>query len=102
MQIEIEKINSYGDGYGILNNKKVIVPKTAIGDIVECKVLKENKNFINAELVKVIEYSKDRIDYIIENYTTIMLPEGIEMVIIIIGALSIVRLIWFIIKISRK
>ena len=63
MQIEIEKINSYGDGYGILNNKKVIIPKTAIGDIVECKALKENKNFINAELVKVIEYSKDRIDY---------------------------------------
>ena len=44
MQIEIEKINSYGDGYGILNNKKVIVPKTAIGDIVECIVTKDKNN----------------------------------------------------------
>ena len=55
--------NSYnGDGYGILNNKKIFIPKTITGDIVEYEIVKNNKNYIIGKLTKLIRKSDRRID----------------------------------------
>ncbi len=61
MQIEIDGINFQGDGYGILNGKKVLIPKTCKGDIVEFEIVKENKDFINGKLINVLKKSNERV-----------------------------------------
>lgn len=61
MQLEIEKLNLNGDGYGFVNGKKVIIPKTAVGDILSYKIVKENKDYILGKIEKIIYPSKDRL-----------------------------------------
>ena len=65
MQVEILGINFQGDGYGIINKKKVIIPKTCKGDLVEFKIIKENKDFIFGKLVKILQKSNERVDNVI-------------------------------------
>lgn len=60
MQVRIDKINSQGNGVGIHNGKKVFVEKTAVGDVVETEIIKENKDFIVAEVKNIIAKSNDR------------------------------------------
>lgn len=62
MHLEIVGLNLQGDGYGFLDNKKVIIPKTAKGDVVEFKVIKDNKDSISGEITKIIKKSTDRIN----------------------------------------
>lgn len=64
-QVEIIGINFNGDGYGLLNGKKVFIPKTAIGDIVNFDIIKKNKDFITGKLIKLEKKSDDRIDNIV-------------------------------------
>lgn len=61
MKIEIIGINTQGDGFGILNNKKVFIPKTYTGDVVDFDVQRETKNYILGKLIKIITLSKDRV-----------------------------------------
>ena len=61
MQVKIDGINFQGDGYGIINNKKVLIPKTYRGDSVEFEIVRENKDFIYGKLVKLLEKSDERI-----------------------------------------
>lgn len=63
MQIEIIGINNYGNGYGLYNDKKVLIPKTYIGDIVEYDIVRENKEYIFAKIKNIVSKSKNRIDY---------------------------------------
>lgn len=63
MKIEIVGINNYGNGYGLYNNKKVLVYKTCIGDIIEYEIIRENKEHIFAKIKKILKSSKNRIDY---------------------------------------
>ena len=63
MQVKIDSINNYGNGCGIYNNKKVIIPQTCPGDIVDFDIIKENKDFITAKVNKFISLSQNRIDY---------------------------------------
>lgn len=65
MQVKIQNINFQGDGCGILNGKKVIIPKTCKGDLVEFEIIKENKDFINGRLVKILEKSSERVDEVV-------------------------------------
>lgn len=61
MELKIEKMDHLGNGIGFINNKICFVPFTIAGDTVEIEIIKENKNFINAKLLKIIEPSEDRI-----------------------------------------
>ena len=63
MQVKIDNINNYGNGCGIYNNKKVIIPQTCPGDVVDFDIIKENKDFITAKVNKFISLSQNRIDY---------------------------------------
>lgn len=62
MEVTIIKLNHSGEGIGYIDGKIVFIPKTIPGDIVEIKIIKEHKNYIEAIPTKYIEYSKDRID----------------------------------------
>lgn len=68
MQVEIIGINNNGDGFGLLNNKKVFINKTAVGDIVEFTIMKENKDFIMGKLKNIVKRSIDVIDNILCPY----------------------------------
>ena len=61
MQVEIKDINFNGDGYGFDNGKKIIIPKTAVGDIVEYSIKKTTKDCIYGKIEKIITPSNDRI-----------------------------------------
>lgn len=65
MQIKIEGTNFQGDGYGLFNGKKVFIPKTYKGDLVEFETIKENNDFIFGKLIKILEKSNERVDEII-------------------------------------
>lgn len=60
MEVTIIKLNHSGEGIGYIDGKIVFIPKTIPGDIVEIKIIKEHKNYIEAIPTKYIEYSKDR------------------------------------------
>jgi len=60
MQVEIQDINFQGDGYGILNGKKVFIPKTCCGDLVKFEIIRENKDFIVGRLLKLLRKSCQR------------------------------------------
>lgn len=62
MKIEIIGINTQGDGFGVLNNKKVFIPKTYTGDVVDFNIRKETKDYISSKLLKIITPSKDRVE----------------------------------------
>ena len=62
MRVEIIGINSSGDGFGFFNGKKVFVKKSAVGDVIEFAILKENKDFILGKILKIIAKSPSRID----------------------------------------
>lgn len=61
MEVTITKLNHSGEGIGIINNKIAFIPKTIKGDIVETKIIKEHKNYIEAIPTKYKELSKDRV-----------------------------------------
>jgi len=59
----ILKINSYdhfGRGISEINGKKVFVNNALVGEIVEIKVLKQYKKYIEAEVIRVIEKNENR------------------------------------------
>ena len=59
MQIEIERMDHLGNGIGYLNGKVAFVPKTIPGDIVNIRIIKETKAYINADVVKYLKRGKD-------------------------------------------
>ena len=60
MEVSITKLNHSGDGMGEINKKIVFIPKTIPGDIVEAKIIKEHKNYIEAIPLKYKELSPNR------------------------------------------
>lgn len=62
MEVSITKLNHTGEGIGIINNKISFIPKTIPGDIIEAKIIKEHKSYIEAIPTKYLNYSKDRVD----------------------------------------
>ena len=60
MKVEITKLNHTGDGIGTINNKIVFVPKTIPGDIVDIKIIKEHKNYIEALPLSYLKKSSKR------------------------------------------
>lgn len=61
MQLTIEKLIHGGSGVGTFEGKKIFVPFTAPGDVVEARITKDHGNFAEAELVRVISASTERV-----------------------------------------
>jgi 23S rRNA (uracil1939-C5)-methyltransferase len=64
MQIKIVGINSQGDGFGFLNDKKVFISKAYTGDVIDFNIQKSSKDYIIGKLKSIIQPSKDRIESI--------------------------------------
>lgn len=59
--IEITSLDHNGRGIGKLNNKIVFVENALPGEIVDIRIVKEKKNFIEAEVNRFITKAKNRI-----------------------------------------
>lgn len=59
--IEILRLDHQGRGIGKINNKIIFIPNTLPGEIVEYKIIKEKKNYIEGQAIKIIKESNKRI-----------------------------------------
>lgn len=62
MKIEIVKLDDFGRGICFVNDKVTFVPNTLPGDIVDIKIIKENKKYNEAILLDLVKPSSERID----------------------------------------
>lgn len=62
VEIVIEDVNINGDGIGRYNGIAIFVPKSAVGDHIEVKIIKEAKNYLVGKVEKYIKPSCDRIE----------------------------------------
>jgi len=69
MEIKIEKIVYGAKGIGKLNGKTVFVPFVLPNEIVEIKIKKEKKNFIEAVPIKIIQENPNRRDPLCKYFT---------------------------------
>ena len=60
--IEITSLDHNGKGLGKLNNKIVFVENALPGEIVDLKIVKEKKNYIEAEVKHFIKKANNRIE----------------------------------------
>lgn len=60
--LKIEKLDHYGRGITKLNNKTIFVENALPNEIVEIKINKEKKNFIEASVSKYIQKCNNRIE----------------------------------------
>lgn len=60
MEVEVTKLNHTGEGIAKLNGKTIFIPKTIPGDIVDIKIIKEHKNYIEANVLKYLNHNKKR------------------------------------------
>src|SRR6476469_5962715 len=61
LELVITALAAGGDGVGRDDNGRVtFVPRTAVGDRVEVRFVEEKKKFARAEVVRVVEPSRDR------------------------------------------
>ena len=61
MQVQIEKLDHYGRGITRINNKICFVENALPSELVEIKIIKENKKYYLAEAVDIIKKSPHRI-----------------------------------------
>ena len=61
MKVEIVKLDDFGRGICFVNNKVTFVPNTIPGDIVNIKIVKENKKYNEAILIDLVKSSSKRI-----------------------------------------
>ena len=59
--IKIEKLDHQGRGIGKINNKIIFIPYTLPDEIVEFKITKEKKNYLEGQAIKIIKPSEIRI-----------------------------------------
>ena len=62
--IEITSLDHSGKGIGKLNNKVVFVENALPGEIVDIKILKDKKNYMEASVNKIIKKADNRIESI--------------------------------------
>lgn len=62
MEIKITRLNHQGEGIGIMNGKVIFVPNTLPDELVEIKLVKENKNYNEGMLIDLKKSSSKRID----------------------------------------
>ena len=60
-KVRISDIGSEGKAFARVDNKVVFVPMLIPGDVVDIKVNRKRKNYLEGSVVRFHEYSKDRI-----------------------------------------
>lgn len=68
MKVNILKFDHFGRGIGKLNEKIVFIDKSLPGEIVDVKITKEKKNYLEAKVINIIEESSERIKPICPYY----------------------------------
>lgn len=61
MKVKIEKLDHYGRGIAKINNKICFIENALKDEIVEIKITKEKKNYLEGKVVQYIKTSSDRI-----------------------------------------
>ncbi len=61
INLEISDINHDASGVGKYEGMAIFVPQTAIGDIIDCKILKVNKTYAYGKIEKILTPSPSRI-----------------------------------------
>ena len=61
IRLEITSVANDGSGVGRYEGAAVFVPFSAVGDILECRVLKVLKNRAYAKIERIVSPSPDRI-----------------------------------------
>lgn len=64
IELEITALTNEGSGVGRFEGMAVFVPFTAVGDVIECRVLKALKSYAYGKLERIITPSPDRIENI--------------------------------------
>ncbi|MEZ4357101.1 MAG: 23S rRNA (uracil(1939)-C(5))-methyltransferase RlmD [Eubacteriales bacterium] len=67
-KIEIKSMTTEGSGVGRIGEMAVFVPNSAIGDILDIKILKVKKNYAFGKIIDILTPSKDRIEADCANY----------------------------------
>lgn len=67
--IEIIRFDHQGRGIGKINNKIIFVKNTIPGEIVDVKITKEKKNYLEGQVINIIKKSKKRIKPICPYFT---------------------------------
>ena len=62
MELEIEKLSNLGLGIGKKDGKVYFVENTCPGDIIDAKIIKNNKNYSIAQIKKILTPSPHRIE----------------------------------------
>lgn len=62
IEIEITDITSEGNGVGRHEGMAVFVPQTAVGDVIECRIVKVLKSYAYGIVSKILRPSADRIE----------------------------------------
>lgn len=60
--LEITGMTNEGNGVGRYNGMAVFVPLTAVGDVIECKIVKVHKSFCYGIIMRLITPSPNRIE----------------------------------------
>ena len=62
ISLEITGMTNEGNGVGRYDGIAIFVPYTAVGDVIDCKIVKVQKSFCYGIVHKMIELSKERCD----------------------------------------
>ena len=60
MEVKIEKLDNFGNGITHINDKIIFVKRALPNELVDIEIYKEKKDIAFANIVKVIEPSKER------------------------------------------
>jgi 23S rRNA (uracil1939-C5)-methyltransferase len=69
LEVKIEKMANRGKGLARHNEQVIFIPYSAPGDVVSIKVQKVSKNFVEAEIVDIIQPSSMRVSAPCPHYT---------------------------------
>ena len=62
IKLEITALTSEGSGVGRFDGMAVFVPKTAVGDIIEARIVKALKNYAYGKIERILTPSTDRVE----------------------------------------
>ena len=63
IQLEITGITNEGNGVGRFEGLAVFVPLTAVGDVIECRIVKTAKSYCYGRIERIIAPSERRIEH---------------------------------------
>ena len=69
-EVTIIDYDHKGRGMARINDKIVFIPNTIIGEVVKINIIKEKKNYIEAEVKEYIKYSPNRVKDVCPYYQT--------------------------------